>query len=499
MPEFELLEARTDNVLLPLPWRKERSKLDLNVILRQNAHPGFEKNNLTAIIGRNGSGKSHLLSAVVESFVKLEEYARGRSKKLRRIPLQLLRYRIDDQYCEVSWNLPGDAVMRVNEASVSIHNLPLPNRVVALTTSPFDKFVVPRVEHFSVAPREHSLYRYLGLRDRTGRAAVENLLFRSLNSLFETSDNEALRRANIGRVFTFLKLLPALTVVYRLRTTNKLRTALREGRSFLNEEVIGDRNRLNRSLDVLKSLEISEPEMANMLIEAMEHAQNGMLSLSADFHANRSVDPLFVRLRPLRRAGFLQLRAVEVTQSNGAISDLKRASSGQLSTVTSLLSLASEIANGSLVLIDEPELSLHPQWQVKYVDLLLQTFANYAGCHFIVATHSPLVVSELPAHATIVSLDKEELPSTEELTGESADFLLAEAFGLPTNNNRYIKDRVVTALRLAAEGKSDTVEYRREIEHLHELVADLEEDSPVREVIAGLEKAVEENARGWAR
>lgn len=487
MHEFELLEARTGDVPLPMPWRKDRPRMDLAVTFRQPAHASLKNNNLTAVIGRNGTGKSHLLAAIVETFVKLEQYKLGRREKLNHLPLELLRYRIDRDQCEIvrSSHWPQ---LTVNGRPVEIQSLPLPSRVVALTTSPFDKFIVPRSDAYSVAPQEASLYRYLGLRDRTGRSALENLLFRSLNSLFETSENEALRRANIGRVFEFLKLRPNLSVIYRLRTTSKIRMALQEGAPLLNEHVIGDKTRLARSLEVVKTSGLSEHDLTTMLREAIERSVGGMLRLSADFELG-GPDPLFVRLRPLRRAGFLQLRAVEVTQSNGLVSDLKRASSGQLSISASLLSLASEITNGSLVLIDEPELSLHPQWQVKYVDLLLQTFASYAGCHFVVATHSPLVVSELPDHATVLSLDELELPPTDELAGQSADYLLAEAFGMPSNNNRYVKDQVVKALRLAADGKTSSEEFRIGLAHLKRLASELEADSPVRTVIAGLEDA----------
>jgi predicted ATPase len=496
MLEFELLEARTGDVPLAMPWRRDRPRMDLAVTFHQRAHSNVEKNNLTAIIGRNGTGKSHLLSAIVETFVKLEQFASGKRTKLAHLPLQELRYRIGSKKCEVIRSPHGEPRLSVDGESVDIGIFPLPERLVALTTSPFDKFVVPRSSSFSIAAKEPSLYRYLGLRDRTGRAALENLLFRSLNSLFETSENEALRRANIGRVFEFLNLKPELSVIYRLRTTMRERNAVRDGRQFLNEEVMGDRHRLARSQEVMKNGEITESEMAKMLLEALDRAENGMLRVSANFVGGGQPDPLFVRLRPLRRAGFLQLRAVEVTQANGVVSDLKRASSGQLSMAASLLSLASEITNGSLVLIDEPELSLHPEWQLNYIDLLLQTFSNYYGCHFVVATHSPMVVSELPEHATVISLDEFHIPSTEKLKGQSADFLLAEAFGLPTNNNRYVKDRIVTALRLAADGKAATDEFKTEVAHLRRFIPGMDRDNPVRGVIEGLEEVMKETSQG---
>lgn len=49
---------------------------------------------------------------------------------------------------------------------------------------------------------------------------------------------------------------------------------------------------------------------------------------------------------------------------------LTDASSGELSLIFNLLSIAGEIENDSLILIDEPEISLHPEWQSEFIPLL---------------------------------------------------------------------------------------------------------------------------------
>lgn len=493
--EFELLEAQTGDVPIPMPWRRDRRRIDLDVSFRQSTHqPTSSANNLTAVIGSNGTGKSHLLSAIIQTFLALEDLASGKRPASTFLPLQSLKYRVGTQQCEVTRDHNGGPRLMVDGGQVSIFDLPLPKRVVALTMSPFDKFTVPRNDSYSIAPKERSLYRYLGLRDRTGRAAIENILFRSLNGLFETSDNEGLRRANIGRVFEFLQLEPHLSVIYRVSITRKVADAIRFRRFTLDGTVIANSSRLKRASDMIKAGEVSEEELADLLDLALQKAEGGSIRLSADFANGGYLDPHFQMLRPLRRAGFIQLRAVEVTHANGLVSDLKRASSGQLSMAASLLALAAEIKNGSLVLIDEPELSLHPEWQVKYIDLLLQTFSNYFGCHFVVATHSPLVISELPPLANVLSLDKADMPSAEEISGQSADYLLAELFGLPTNNNSHVREQIVVALRLAADGKAGTLEFESAVDRLQKFAKDMEPDDPVRVVIDGLRKVVAEAA-----
>jgi predicted ATP-binding protein involved in virulence len=57
--------------------------------------------------------------------------------------------------------------------------------------------------------------------------------------------------------------------------------------------------------------------------------------------------------------------------------------------------IAANITDNSIILIDEPEISLHPEWQQRYINLLMNTFEGFYNCKFIIATHSPLVISNL--------------------------------------------------------------------------------------------------------
>ncbi|WP_415714625.1 AAA family ATPase [Maridesulfovibrio sp.] len=62
------------------------------------------------------------------------------------------------------------------------------------------------------------------------------------------------------------------------------------------------------------------------------------------------------------------------------------------------------IEHACLVLIDEIDLHLHPKWQRRIVPALRETFPN---CQFIITTHSPQVLSEVPAE-NIFSLYRDE-------------------------------------------------------------------------------------------
>lgn len=489
--DFQLLEARTANVRVDMPWRRERPYMNPHAVFSRGRRAPLthEREHITAIIGKNGTGKSHLLGAIVRTFIALENYQLQKKKIIKELPLEYLAYICDGKHCVVEQEHLNRITVSVDGVRTSIFELPLPRRVVALTISPFDKFPVPRTFSHSVAPVEASMYQYLGLRDQFGKASIEALLYRSLSSLFEQSENEALRRSNIGAVFEFLKLKPTVNVIYRLRDTKRLRDAVNRRLHLGMDDVLSPSQQ--RRVEDIERSGISEVELRNLLELAYERAEDGRIETRADFEYGGILDDLFRKLQPIRRAGFLNLIGVEVTHQSGLVSDLRSASSGTLSMVSALIALASVIDNGSLLLIDEPELSLHPEWQVKYIDLLVKTFGRYRGCHFVVATHSPMVISELPSHAEVISLDQDGLPPTRELQGQSADFLLAEAFGLPTNGNLYIKDRIVEALRLVANGKARSTQFKEILNDLQKFEGGLGDDDPSKTIIANLQEVAD--------
>jgi predicted ATP-binding protein involved in virulence len=91
-------------------------------------------------------------------------------------------------------------------------------------------------------------------------------------------------------------------------------------------------------------------------------------------------------------------------EKSGIQLDIRQLSDGERSILALVLDLARRlsIANPTLddplqgkavVLIDELDLHLHPQWQRSIVSKLTSTFPN---CQFIATTHSPLIIGEVP-------------------------------------------------------------------------------------------------------
>ena len=81
------------------------------------------------------------------------------------------------------------------------------------------------------------------------------------------------------------------------------------------------------------------------------------------------------------------------TSKNGAILPLEDLSSGEQHELVLFYELLFRITPGSLVLIDEPELSLHVVWQEQFLKDVQQV-TQLTDIDIILATHSPDIISD---------------------------------------------------------------------------------------------------------
>jgi predicted ATP-binding protein involved in virulence len=68
-------------------------------------------------------------------------------------------------------------------------------------------------------------------------------------------------------------------------------------------------------------------------------------------------------------------------------------SSGEQHEVILIFDLLFNVPNGAIVLIDEPEISLHVVWQLAFIPDV-QRIAELADFRFLVATHSPQIIND---------------------------------------------------------------------------------------------------------
>lgn len=85
-------------------------------------------------------------------------------------------------------------------------------------------------------------------------------------------------------------------------------------------------------------------------------------------------------------------RGFVFTTDTGEIIFPESLSSGEQHELVIFYQMLFEIPEGSLVLIDEPELSFHIEWQLKFLDDIL-AIADLSGFDVLVATHSENIIN----------------------------------------------------------------------------------------------------------
>lgn len=136
-------------------------------------------------------------------------------------------------------------------------------------------------------------------------------------------------------------------------------------------------------------------------------------------------------------------------EKNGIPLDVKRLSHGERTVLVLVLDIARRLSLANpflknpikdgegMVLIDEIDLHLHPQWQRDVVQKLCKTFPN---CQFVATTHSPQVIGEVEACKIRVIQDGNvSLPVRS--YGIDSNRLLADLMGTPPRN-REVQEKI---------------------------------------------------------
>lgn len=136
-------------------------------------------------------------------------------------------------------------------------------------------------------------------------------------------------------------------------------------------------------------------------------------------------------------------------EENGKEMSINKLSSGEKQIVFRGGFLLRNIgrSKGAIILIDEPELSLHPNWQLKILSFFKRLFTDDSGrqsSQIIVATHSPFIIHNADrSDDMVIILEKTDaglinIPTEPRFPAWSADMLVERAFNVTHEvaNNR---------------------------------------------------------------
>lgn len=146
---------------------------------------------------------------------------------------------------------------------------------------------------------------------------------------------------------------------------------------------------------------------------------------------------------------------------------LLKASSGEITLATTLIYITSIIRHHSVILIDEPENSLHPKWQTEYIKRLSELFYYYQP-KIIVATHSPLILNGAEVSSNTINVFKGVKGKFElhQNTTTNVEEIYKDFFDITTPENRFVSEEIVEKMNMLSEKKIDENQFQKFIEEI---------------------------------
>jgi predicted ATPase len=244
------------------------------------------------------------------------------------------------------------------------------SQIVVVSYSPFERFPVDLQGH---KRQDQDVYRYFGFRGRSTPTTPDRL--GQIKLTHETPKRNAA-----------LSLIACLTDDKRYRAlqswAQKLKTAERVLRSAFEfdfaaiaVEATGEPDRYYNNASLVEPLAIH---------------------MESDGTTARYIPITSDRIEDLNEQALSEF----VSASDGVVffrgGQPIKLSSGQRLFSFVVINILGVIRRDSLILIDEPELFLHPSLEIQFIDLLKQILAQF-NSKALLATHSVVTVREVPA------------------------------------------------------------------------------------------------------
>lgn len=159
--------------------------------------------------------------------------------------------------------------------------------------------------------------------------------------------------------------------------------------------------------------------------------------------------------------------------------DITGLSSGEKQLFLRALALKFLDVNNSVILIDEPEISLHPQWQKKIIDVYESIGENN---QLIIATHSPHIIGDIEAkQLRVIKKDRSGIKVVDnnnlsETYGKDIGDILSTIMKLDSLRNEDITNQLNRLYELLNQNLYETEEFKDIFNYLRKYLGDLDKD-----------------------
>lgn len=466
----------------------------------------------SVIIGRNGIGKSYLLRAIVDIFKCLDILRHRKDDvKISTLPYRFaVNYNLNDhEYTvtdipsrlqSVDRNAIHPFLLRVDGNNVDWRDIQLPCAVIASSMTIADKFPTPSA----------GIYKYRGVRNETtpSTTGTRTIVRKAVEGIIDSLAHKHTTRDEISIILSELGFQSRLEIKYSLRYKNVF------VRQDMNPEQLHDiythwRNYFpGRKGEVwgaryYQTL-VNYPDKINKVCEflrrsatQMNSSRHNLLVYDVFDEGNTLVyDADAIKLLSnLDILSFPEFKVYKANNNEGY--DFVESSSGETQQLCQFISIMSAIEHDSLILIDEPENSSHPNWQMNYIGWLQQIFRGYRDCHFLIATHSHFLLTDMkPEWSTIVALDSmaNGLKNVAEGMNTycwSTDDILYRVFRVRNTRNYAFEHDLYKLYDMLSSKNKDTEGIRKLVNKLNGFV--LGPSDPLKSIIESGKNYVEHN------
>ena len=438
----------------------------------------------SVLIGTNGVGKSCLMREIVDFFIDLHSCKNESNPSL--LPsykgrLKGIRYHFDGVECEVI-RLKKNYLTKINGHFCSLNDLRIPS-IVACHFGAFDKFPTQKVNGSTQTRYDVPYYKYVGAHVNGNMISSSAIAFRLLFTLNERMDDR--QRQNICSILDIIgydhRVSLSYSLVMKSKTDGAALDAIKQRLNKDKEYTNLDKQQRNAKITQLYNF-----------YKKKTSTGNSRHDYDIDFDVDIVKDDSHEELQNIYK-----LKQCDLVNSPNVIfhkqgSDItsEDMSSGEFAMLSTVLSISAAANNPhTLVLLDEPELSLHPNWQMTLIDNVDRALSNQV-CQLLIATHSHMLVSDLPMkRSSVTQVEKDERGNllangiSECTYGWSAEEVLLKVFKTATDRNRYFGERIGKLLEKMSNNTISPKDVKAEIKDLKEISMHLSDMDPMKMIL----------------
>lgn len=167
--------------------------------------------------------------------------------------------------------------------------------------------------------------------------------------------------------------------------------------------------------------------------------------------------------------------------SFGSEFDINSLSSGEKQLFLRIFALKMLKIDNSIILIDEPEISLHPRWQQLIVKVYEKIGKNN---QLIITTHSPQIISSVKAENIIILNKNNKTQNIEAIRGDTLgrtygkniEIILQQIMGINDSRIPDVQDMITALQNLIDKNEYETTEFKNKMDELENIIGSTDEE-----------------------